>query len=178
MILSDLKTYWQKAATNNLLILHTESAKHFCSFTAEEALSSLKNIKYPALCLELPAMGLNDGLSDNIRLISNGAVLILSHAKQGDNVAIAKVMIDTEVIVLQLVSKILNDRKRANETGRSSPEKNMKHLDLNKVRWVDVGPVFDSLYGWRLEFEFNGPIPTELDESKWLPGTEVKWTNQ
>jgi hypothetical protein len=178
MILSDLKTYWQKAATNNLLIQHTESSKHYCSFTAEEALSALKNIKSPALCLELPEMNLSDGLSDNVRLVSKGAILVLKHAKQGDNAMISQAFLDTEVIVLQLESKMLNDRRRANESDRLSPEKDMKHLDLNKVRWVDVGPVFDSMYGWRLEFEFNGPVNLALDESKWLPGTEVAWTNQ
>jgi hypothetical protein len=178
MRLSHLKTYWKNAATNNIAIGHDDvSNNKFCVFTAEDALSNLKEMTGLKLCLELPEVSLYDANSDNIRTITRGAVLILNGAMQGNRADIIQVFEQTEVVAYELLSKMLNDRKRANEQGRNAPESLIKHLDLNKVNMVEVGPVFDSQYGWRINYEFNSPVNLELDESKWLEGSEVKWTN-
>lgn len=176
MRLAQAKAYWKKAATNNLAVQHTEEEKHFFTFTVEDALSSLKNINYPAVGLETPVHRFGDGLSDNIRLLSSGGVLIIKHAPQGNAVKVEEAMLETEEIALQMVSKMRNDRLKANDVGVASPEKLMKHLDLFKVKIEEVGPLFDSCYGWRIDYEFNNPTNLELDEDKWLPATETKWT--
>lgn len=171
----DLKTYWKKAAINNKAIAHVDDTSiHFICYSAEAALASLKDIEDPVLALELPEMRLSDALSDNVRLNSNGAVLILKGAAQGNSSEIEQVMLETEIIAFELLTKMMNDRRKANDVGFTAPEKYMKHLDLNKVRLVDVGPVFNSKYGWRVEFDFNGPVNLTLDESKWT--NETKWT--
>jgi hypothetical protein len=178
MRLADLKTYWENAAKNNLAIQHTESEKHFCVFTAEDALSSLKQLEDNVLVLELPNSTLSDANSDNIRYIPAAAVLILKSANQGNKDEVIQAYLDLEPVAIQLISKMLNDRKKANNDNISAPEKYMKHLDLNRIRMVDVGPVFDDKYGWRIDFEFNSPINLDLNESEWLPNTETKFNWQ
>jgi hypothetical protein len=175
MDLANLELYFERAATNNKAIQHTAQKKHFITFSVEDALSSLKNIEYPALCLEIPNERLSDQLSDNIRAISSSAIVIIKKVGKINPADIVIALKETYIIASQMQSKILNDRKKANQPGRTTPESLIKHLDVNSIQLVDVGPVFDGCYGWRLEFQFNGPKNLELVESDWLPGTETKF---
>lgn len=177
MDLSNQKTYWQKAAEHHIDVQHTADNKHFCVFTVEDALSSIKDLEYPAICLEIPEENLADLNSDNIRANSSGAILVVTKATQGNHAEITQAFLDMYVIASDMQSKMLNDRKKANQQGRVAPESLLKHLDLNTVRMVEVGPVFDSCYGWRVEFAFNGPKNLTLDEAKWLTGTETKFNH-
>lgn len=171
MTLAELKQYGLNIATNNLLIAHTSSDKHFASYTPEEVLTDIKSIKGIALMLELPEFSMNDQLSDNIRLITNSAFLILKKAKQGDYADIQSVYDSTATIAFQVLTKIYNDRKKANDTGVTSPESKLKHLEVNTLNLVDVGPVFDGWFGWRINLQFNSPINLTLNEDEWTDET-------
>lgn len=176
MRLADLKAYWKTAATNNLLVGHTATAKHFTCYTLEDSLSSLKNTVYPVVALEIPETGFGGEDSDNIHHDTTGAVLLLKHTKQGDYLAIQQAMEDMEELGMQMISKLYNDRKKANDDGITAPESLIKHLVFRSIKLIEVGPVFDSCYGYRLEFAFENPINLALDESKWKAATETKWT--
>jgi len=175
MNLSEEELYFENTAKRLIAIQHTATKKHFCTFSVEEALSSLRDMLYPALCLEIPIEKLSDALSDNIRAITSGGVLILKKVAQPNPQEIVAALKETYVIASDIESKMLNDRKKADQQSSTYPENLLKHLDVNTLLLTDVGPVFDSCYGWRLDFQFNGPKNLELDESKWLPGTETKF---
>jgi hypothetical protein len=170
---ADYETYWLHAAQRNNAIAHTDESKHFTTYNVEDALTELKNIKYPLLALEEPEYRIADGLSDNTRLPVTGAILILKRAKAGDYKEIREATQSTFPIAFQMITKLRNDRKRANDSGIPSPENMVKHLDLNTIRMVMVGPVFDGCYGWRVEFTINSPANMNLDESQWTG--ETKW---
>jgi hypothetical protein len=176
MLLSELKQYALNIATNNLLIGHTPSNKRFSTYTAEDVLTDIKDMTGNILMLELPEFNIKDELSDNVRNVTTGAILLLKKAQQGNYIEVQSAYDTTLPIAVQALSKMQNDRKKANQPGAVSPESKMKHLDLNTVNIVDVGPVFDGWYGWRINFQFNSPINLTLDESQWKPGTEIKWT--
>ena len=74
MNLSEEELYFENTAKRLIAIQHTATKKHFCTFSVEEALSSLRDMLYPALCLEIPSEKLSDALSDNIRAITSGGV--------------------------------------------------------------------------------------------------------
>jgi hypothetical protein len=167
MTLADYKAYGEQIATRNKAIKHSTSSKHFTVFTAEDALTTLKDIESPVLAAELPAISLSDGGSDNIHTVMSGAFLIVKKARQGNSAEIIIAYEEMFVIAIQILSKILNDRKMANDFGRMSPEKLIKHLQLNNIRIVDVGPVFDGYYGWRIDFPFQSTINLVLDENQW-----------
>lgn len=174
MTLADYKEYGEQIATRNKSILHTGTEKHFTVFTAEDALTGLPDMVSPVLAAELPTIGLSDSGSDNIHTVMSGAFLIVKKAEQGNADQIILAYEEMFVIALQILSKILNDRKMANLPGRLSPEKLIKHLQLHNIRIVDVGPVFDGYYGWRIDFPFQSTINLILNENDW--NGEVKFS--
>lgn len=173
MTLADYKAYGEQIATRSLELLHSANNRRFTVFTVEDALTELKNIKSPCLVAELPRISFSDSGSDNIHSVMRGAFLIVKKCKQGDSNQIIAAYEEMFLIATDICSKILNDRKRANETGRPAPEKLVKHLVVNEMGLVDVGPVFDGYYGWRIEFPFQSTINLELDETKW--NSEIKF---
>lgn len=172
MTLSDYAAYGEQVATRNKAIAHTSQNRHFTVFTVEDALSNLKNIESPVLAAELPRIRFVDSGSDNIQTVMEGAFLIVKKAEQGNSSEIITAYEDMFVITLQVASKILNDKKMANNPGRLSPEKLIKHLQMNNISIVDVGPVFDGYYGWRIDFPFQSTINLVLDETKWISETK------
>ncbi len=172
--LSDIKTYWKNAAIRNKAIGHVEGGeKHFSSYTAEEALATIKDMKYPYLAAELPEIHMGDANSDNVRMNFNGGILILKKATAGDYLKIQAAYDEMFIIGRQLLTKLYNDRKKANDYNIPMPEAMMKQLDIPLLNMVEVGPVFDSCYGWRINYQINTPDNLELDESEW--DGETKW---
>ncbi len=171
---TDLKTYWLNAAIRNKAIGHVEGIKkHFSFFTPEEALSTIKNMCDPYLAVELPEVRLVDSNSDNIRSVFSGGILILKGADSTNYSKIQTAYDEMFIIGRQLISKMLNDRKKANDNNIPLPEALLKHLDIQSISMVEVGPVFDNKYGWRINYQLNTPDNLDLDESKWT--NETKW---
>ena len=106
-------------------------------------------------------------------MLYNGGVLILDKAPQGDYVKIQAAFQNTFIIAYQLLTKLYNDRRKANDIGTSSPESFLKHLDLQSISLLEVGPVFDGCFGWRINHQFNSPANLDLVESEWTG--ETKW---
>lgn len=175
MTLPQLKQYWQEAAENHIDIRHTLTEKRFCSFSVEEALASLKDMMYPAICLEMPITRPTDNNSDNILIALDSAILIIQKVEASNHQEIEQAFVDTEVIARDMMSKLLNDRKKAFQDGVTAPRSLIKHLDVTSLELKEVGPIFDTCYGWRLDFKFLTPNSLALDESRWLPDTETKF---
>ena len=167
------KTYWKRAAEHHLQIGHSDAAQHFSTFEPSKVLKELNNMLYPALMFERPEERLADGHSDNIRLNSSGAILVIKKAAKDDQVDIDAAFDECYDIAHDMVAKMLNDRKKSNQSGVTEPESLLKELDLATVSIREVGPVFDSCFGWRVDYTFNGVDSLFFDESKWLSGTET-----
>jgi hypothetical protein len=167
MNLVDYKAYGLQIATRHKSILHSAQANHFTVFTAEDVLTGLKDLCSPVLAAELPRTGLLDNGSDNIHTIMKGAYLVLKKVDQGNSDEIIAAYEEMYVIAMDILTKMLNDRKLANTQNRNSPERLVKHLQLNSIELVDVGPVFDGYYGWRLDFPFQSVQNMQLDVNKW-----------
>jgi hypothetical protein len=174
MVIDDIKSYWKRAAERNIAIAHVDSTnKHFSFFTPEEALADIKDAKYPYLAAELPEIRLNDNLSDNVRMVYSGGVLILKKVTQANVLQIQAAYTEMFPIAIQLVTKLYNDRKKANDSGSTPPESLLKHLELSSINLVEVGPVFDGCHGWRINYQINTPANLDLNESEWTG--ETKW---
>jgi len=158
MTIENYIAYFETAATNHKLILHNSPNKHFCKVRVQEVLTSLrKDIHFPAVVAELPEIYTEDRLSDNYRDILLGAVLILKPVPPTDYDAEIQVINTCVEIAKDFRTKIMNDRRKGN----------LKGLDANRFKIVEVGPVFNNLYGARLEFQFDEPTRMALDENKW-----------
>jgi len=169
------KNYWKRAAEHHKLIAHTTTNTHFGMYEPIMVTLPLKDMEYPCLLFEKPVEKLQDGGSDNIRNDAAGGILILQKASKSDAVDIQDAFDNTYAIACDMRSKMLNDRKKANQDGVTAPESMLKHLNLNTVIMQEVGPVFDSLFGWRIDYTFNSPEDLELNENNWLPDTETKF---
>lgn len=170
---NDISVYWKHVAERNIAIGHSEESKHFSFFSSEEAITSIKEMKSPYLAAELPEIKIQDEHSDNVRLNISGAVLILKKVKQANYSEIQEAYSSMFIIAFQILTKLYNDRKKANDGTLSAPESMIKHLDLPTLSMIEVGPVFDGHYGWRINYQLNTPANLDLIESEWTG--ETKW---
>lgn len=159
MTIVEYKNYFKTAAENHKDILHVDgTSEHFIKINVEEVISGLKSkLLFPLVAIEMPEIATDDQLSDNVRDIFEGAVIILKPA----SLTKYDEQFDTINACFELCkhfrSKMVNDRRK----------NILKHLDVNSFRFVEVGPVYNNLFGCRLEFRLNEPANTYLDESKW-----------
>ncbi len=171
MTFEEYKQYGEQCATRNKVIGHTPKQPHFIVFTAEEALSSIKNVLSPLIAAELPQIRFIDNGSDNIHTMMNGAFLALKKCQQGNTKEIMAAYQEMYLVALDMFRKFLNDRRMALVPGRPSPECLMKNLQVGDIQMGDVGPVFESYYGWRIDFPYQSTIDSDLDVSKWINET-------
>lgn len=168
---TDYELYWKTAAENHLSIAHSNSDKHFCSYSVEEIISGLKNLKSPCLALEDPEYIVEGELTDNVGLMLNGAVLILKKMKESSNyleqTAARK---DMFPIAWDLYTKLRNDRKKANMGTASGPAAKLRNI--SSIRIIPIGPVFDGWAGWRLEYAAPANINPDLSETNWQNETK------
>lgn len=162
------KQYGEQIARRHKAIGHSDTERHYTMFTAEDALSGLRNMESPLLAAELPEIRFVDEGSDNVHMVMNGAYLILKKCRAGEGNAIVKAYEEMHVIALDIVRKFLNDRRMALKMGRKKPESLLHHLQVNGIHLVDVGPVFENYYGWRIDFPCQTAIEMDLDKTKWI----------
>lgn len=172
MTLQNYIDYAKQIATRCKAIGHVEGVhNHFTLFTPEDVLSDLRGVEYPLLACELPRLRYMDGGSDNEFSQMQCSLLILMPAIQGDAISINQAFNTTYAIAQDIVTKLLNDNKCANITGRPSPECLVNDLNVNQINIVSVEAVFESCFGWQINFPFNNPNTLLLDESKWTGET-------
>lgn len=123
----------------------------------EEILSGLRSkIKYPCLMLEVPDFGLYDNKVNTDSVVPSG-ITILSPVKPGNPDKRKELLISHERIMLDIVSRLREDDRRARW-----------HVDTNQLRYNKVGPVFsDHCYGWRLEVRYQRWVDLTVKAERW-----------
>lgn len=164
MTLTEYINYFKTAAQNHKDILHVDgSDEHFIKINVQEVISKIKTtIKFPVVAIEMPEIGTVDQLSDNVRDLFEGAFVILKPANLTDYDAQFTVISECLEICNDFRSKMVNDRRK----------NILKHLDVNSFRFSEVGPVYNNLFGYRLDFRLNEPANVFLDEDKWNDETK------
>lgn len=147
MDLGTYYAYWQKYMTDPELV---KSIKNIDIFDLEETLSYIK--KQGAgmhLAIEDPSVGTGGNSVDNVLESYVGAVVILGKLNIRKDKAAERnqLLVDTFAIAQQIKIQMLKDA----EAGCG-----MLHgLQYNRFELDKVGPLGDSLYGWRLQFELR-----------------------
>ncbi len=162
MKFSDYVGYFENVAVKNKKIRHSNVAKHFYRMDIWEVLSSLPSaIEYPALILESYEGRVMDNLSDNLIDKQTGSFSIIGNAGSTDDFDLKnKILDDCKVVVMEIIAKMIWDMKQQVLIG----------LDVNSFTYHKVGPVFDTCYGWRVEFTIEEPDTAGFwfDAGKWL----------
>jgi hypothetical protein len=146
-------TYWENIAKSHPLI------KSFYYLDEDELITGKlrSKIQYPCLFLEYFEPRVFDN-SVNTTLDIPSGVGILSPVRQGDEEKLKEVLISHERIILDIISKMREDRR-----------KGLLYMNSNNLTWSKVGKVFsDNCYGWRLDFKYTPWVDLSFNESDWL----------
>lgn len=115
-----------------------------------------KKAKYPAMMVEYPDLGFGDNKA-NVDKLSLAGFAILENVPEGNDNKKREVLNRTELIMLDIISYLREERKK----GRF-------HLDTNELKANKVGPEFsDNLYGWRLEFRHRSWVDLKFYADQW-----------
>ena len=163
---SEYVEYFEEISRQHTEIQHTDDEKHFARINIEEVLTGLRSsILTPALILESFEGGLIDNKSDNILADRMGAFMILKQVQMDNFTQEAEFLDDCERIGLDVIRRMRRD-------ARVQPiqDRLLRGLQLSKVGWMKVGPVFDNWYGYRFTFSLEDYETMKYDDSKWLDG--------
>ena len=159
-------SYFRGIATQNKEIGHTDKETHFYRMNVEEVLQGLRtDIHSPALILEAFEGKLVDGKSDNNLADRMGAFMIIKQVEVDNFDEEHKVLDDCERIGLNIIKRMRRD-------SRTNPiqDRLLQGLDLNRVNWQKVGPVFDNYFGYRFIFSIIEHENMRYDDTLWLDG--------
>ncbi len=167
MRLGGFLSYGEQIATNHKKIGHSKTSNHYHVLTLKEAIMGIEEAEEIMLIAELPMIGINDGGSDNIFGTFTGAYLIVKKVDQDNHEEIISAFEEMEEIGNDIMSKMVNDWKKANNQEATKPNSELKHLEVDRLRMEEVGPVLDGYVGWRIDFTVLAPDALALIESKW-----------
>lgn len=115
-----------------------------------------RQIQYPALIMEDPDIGFSDNRT-NVDQLATSGFAVVGNVKPGDEARMKEVKRLTESIILDIISQMREDRRKA-----------IIHLETNDLQIHKVGPAFsDNCYGWRLEFRFRKWVDLDYREEEW-----------
>ncbi|AHM62319.1 hypothetical protein D770_20350 [Flammeovirgaceae bacterium 311] len=115
-----------------------------------------KKVKYPAMMVEYPDLGFADNKGNTDKLSLTGFA-ILENVPEGNDVRKREVLARTEGIMLDVISYLREERKKARF-----------HVDTNEFKANKVGPEFsDNLYGWRLELRHRSWVDLHFRPAEW-----------
>lgn len=155
-------SYFESIARNLIAIGHTDTKKHFFRLEFEEVLTALPNqMNWPCMILEGYDVSFIDNKSDNILKVRNGAFVILDKVKNlQDFNAIHAVYDKCEVIVDDIISKIMNDK-------RSRQHAVVKDIDLSQVEIVMIANDVEGAFGFRCSFPIINTHDIAINPAKW-----------
>lgn len=111
---------------------------------------------YPAMIVEYPDMPMADNSTNTDSVLLTG-ITILKSVPKGYPEQTKQALIDTERILLDVISFMREDRKRGKI-----------HLNTNDIKLDKVGPVFsDYCYGWRMEFKYRQWVDLTYKAEEW-----------
>lgn len=156
---SALVGYFQKLAKEHKLI------NGFYRFELEEVLTSLKNIKTPALILEGYGLGFTDNRSDNVLKNRNGYFILIDQVKdRGDFDEIHNVWDNMEEIGDDIFARIKADKMQ--------PGSPVKSFSMESVKGDLLGNELGNYWGIRYSFEIVCKFNQGVDTNRWDDGTE------
>jgi hypothetical protein len=154
--------YWRQLAITHHLINHDDgsenndgnvAAKRFCKFGADEVLTGLRTkISTPALLLELYEVQTQGQNFFDIKMPVKGAFMVLKKAAVKNNTEEEEAYQITEEIVYDLLKQTWQQHYGSSAAECTRP---FSQFDFNNLTIEPVGPVFDNLFGWRVEFGFK-----------------------
>ena len=164
---SDYIAFFEDLATRHKLLLHSGSEKHFVRANIEELITGLRSkVAWPCLVLESYELNLVDNKSDDIYLVPTGAFTILTKV-QRDNYDQENEAINTCMgIGLDIISAMRKDYRNMGTTAVSAA-RTIKYFDPGTVKAYKVGPVMESCFGYRFEFQLGNPQSLAYDNTKW-----------
>jgi hypothetical protein len=171
MTLEEYRTYFKEVAKDNKRLSHQTPAGKvaFKEITIQDVMDGISvDLDDMTLFIEAPNIRAQDGLSDNPRKVYSAAFVVMMPLKDvGDTDKIIEYYDQTEVVTEQILSRILNDAKKARNNKNYIFKIN--GFDVNSVSYEPVGPIFNGWYGFRTAFTINQTFTKNLilDETKW-----------
>lgn len=152
--------YFEDIANRNKAI------KGFVAVDQEELSARTLAIKgsYPAMIAEYPDLPLSDNKANTVFNPISGITILKSVAK-GRPDEKKQALMETERIMLAVISQIRKDRKE----GKIFIDTN--NLELNKI-----GPMWDNCFGWRMEFKYEHWVDLTYQEEEWAEYDPNKFT--
>lgn len=127
--------------------------KRFCKWTADEVVGGLRTkISFPALLLQLYEIDTAAATTYDIRRRPKGAFAVVQKAKNNDIAAEEEAYQLTEKICNEILQQIWADHYLPNVDICDRPFNN---FDFNRINMVPTGKLFESHYGWNVDFEFE-----------------------
>lgn len=112
--------------------------------------------KYPAMIVEYPDLPLADNSTNTDFMLITG-ITILQDVRKGYPEETKQALIDTEKILLDVISFMRNDRRQGK-----------LHVNTNDIKLDKVGPVFsDYCFGWRMEFKYRQWVDLTYKADEW-----------
>ena len=172
LLFTDIESYLKRLATGLTLIGHTEEAPRFATLDIDDILSLSKSdmdTNFPVMIMENPEgqMGFkHDRLYDG----NYCAFHILQHVDRGNPSDRRTVMDRCKEIGTKVLLIIEKDRQKRFKGISPAPPRFVTYFDLDQVKYLKIGPIFSSCYGWRFEFEIGQetPIDTILSNDDWI----------
>jgi len=150
MDLGNYYNYWKKYRDEVKLVT---SIHNVDIFDLNETMNYVKNQgKGPHLVVEDPSVRSGGNSVDNVVEVAVAAILVIDklHIRKDKAKDRNQLLIDTFEIAKQIKIQMLADA----EEGCTM----LRGLQYRRFELDKVGPLSDSLYGWRLQFEYHTPL--------------------
>ena len=150
---SQFVAYFRQLAQEHIQI------NDFIHGTAADVMGkSRSDLNYPLLWLETPYLKINDNQVGNIEGVRSSAFIILWNTPEKTAEEIDLVWEKTEVIALDVLSRMRKDAKAR-----------LFHFRLSEASLDPISTLFiDNDYGWRVEFGLDKKLDLCFDPTKWI----------
>jgi hypothetical protein len=160
------KEYFERAAMSNKMIAHqpeNPSEKRFFRWAIEEFESDIsQRFNGIALVLEKAGFREEDNLSDNRYLVFDRAFWILTPISDINNLEeLESKEDDCYEVALQMYAKLVNDK----QLGK------FKGYEPNSFQATMFQNLLGTAVGYRCQYRYKTPAPTELNPSDWNTDT-------
>lgn len=163
--------YFRSLAVSHHMLQHNplselkdtpEPDKRFYKWDADEVIGGLRTeLSFPALIIELYENQLSGASEADIRQRPSGAFTVIDHAKERNIPAQQAAYDKCEKIMMELLQQIWQDVYGTPNRKQSLCAPPFKEFLFTNANINPTGLLFQSHYGWRVEFQFefqNNPV--------------------
>lgn len=151
--------YFRQLAVHHHLLQHDPAAEngdgtsHFARWSADEVVNGLRTkFGFPALLLEMYEITTQAEIAYDIKGDYHGAFTVVDEAMASNTTDEVLKLASTETIMFDFLKQIWQDHYGANIDRATTP---FQYFHFDKVQIMPVGPLFDNVFGWRVEFSFD-----------------------